>query len=668
MAAPVIPEGFELDVQEPAGLPEGFQLDQPEAQESAGMSNMDYIKGGAESLLKGATLGFSEEIESIIAAAVAAPFISDKTFSQLMVDARKSLREDQEKFREAAPVPAFINELAGGAATGGAGMAKTAGAQTLKQAVGRGAATGAGIGAIAGEGYADADEFLSSDTVIGAGQGLVVGSILGAAIPVALAGASKAIQRVFKKPEMSVFDEAGKFTDEALNKIDEAVNTGAMEKTAAQKAIKEAVDNGAILSPEQIKRYNLFKERGVTPLKADITQATDDFANQQSALKRSGPVANVATEQEQQLIKLANDGIENIGPVSQDIGATNATVYNAIDRVVSGADEAVTRAYQSAKQAAQGLPRVEVKKLLDVVNDNRGNEKISGGVISSLRQTLKNKGLLKAGTDLNVNKRGGRLSEIKKITVQEAEEIRQSMNSLFDSVTPQGRRLIRSFKNALDDDVEKSVGSDIFKEAREAKTKVYGLIEKSARNRRDKSKGSILEDVIDNKIPEEKILQKLLTGRDDDFAKIKEFLTKDAGPDGAQAFANIKAQVLRNALDKATGTMAKREGGQPVFNVRLFRNEFKGIQNTKKYNELFNADERKLISDIIEIGNLRIPISSVQQGKGPSELAVSELRKEIMRKIPIVGDKAQGLMDAVSNMKLDRDLLQFADKTAEVIR
>jgi len=40
-----------------------------------------------------------------------------------------------------------------------------------------------------------------------------------------------------------------------------------------------------------------------------------------------------------------------------------------------------------------------------------------------------------------------------------------------------------------------------------------------------------------------------------------------------------------------------------------------------------------------------------------SELAVNELRKSVLKKIPFIGDKAQELIDAVATLKTDRKLV-----------
>lgn len=602
-----------------------------------------FAGGVANEALQGATFGFSDEVQSMIAAAIASPFVSDKTFSQLMVDARNSLRDEQGNFREQNPKTALAANIAGGVATG-SGLFK--GAKT----VGDLAKAGAVTGAIAGAGFSDSDEFVSTDTAIDA----TVGAATGAALGGALGKVSAAIQKRLNRPDLQIYDDAGKFTDEAIEELGKKVQSGQIAKEEAEALIKQSSKNGGVLTQEQAKRYNLFVERGVTPTRANITQSTSDFVEQQSAIKRTGPVAETVARQDEQLTNLAREGIENIGPTAQNIQEANASVYSVVDDVVTRLDDEVSKAYKAARQKAGDSDIVSVNNLLSTLHKNRGENQISKGLITSVRTQLKDRGLLSEGFD-------------KKISVNEAEKIRQFINSKFDSTSAQGRKVIRELKDALDEDVAKVADTDAFSNARQAKINFQKTIEKSARNKFDKSRSSFLEDVIDNKIPEERIIPRLIGGRDDDFLKMKDFLLNDAGEQGVKAFNDIKAQVLRDALDKATGTMGKTEGGQKVFNVRLFKNALQRLQKSKKYEALFNKDERKLIDDIIEIGNLRIPVSGTQTGKGPTELAVSEARRKILEKIPLVGDSAQGLLDAVSNLRTDRRLLDVTRETESAL-
>lgn len=477
-------------------------------------------------------------------------------------------------------------------------------------------------------------------------------AIAGALQPVTQMGLNKALTPVTTRGRVQIQNESGQITDQALTKIDEIMSSG-VAPDEINAAVSKELQISGVLTPEQAKNFNLFAKRNVPPLRANVTQSTDDFRQLQDSVKRSGPVAERVAEQDERLFKIARDGIENIGPTTQNLVETNAGVFKTIDSRVTELDNIVFEAYTKAREVARGQPRVTLDNLSKAISDSRGSENISGGVISAVRGVLRNKGAIRTGSDIDINKRGPRLTgeDTRKLTITESEEIRQNLNRFYESASPEGRRIIRELKNALDDDVAAAVGEDIFKDARQAKINMQAVIERGRRNKFDKTKGSFLEDVIDNKIPEEKIIPRLLTGRDDDFTAFKRFLLNDSGPEGIQSFNNLKAQVLRDALDKAV-TQGKGEGGQAIFSGAGFRNALKGLKETKKYNELFNADERELIDDIIEISRLRIPNRSVAQGSGPSGFAIQEAKNEINRalfkQIPLIGERAQAIVDAIT--------------------
>ena len=458
------------------------------------------------------------------------------------------------------------------------------------------------------------------------------------------------------RSEIDIVDDAGVVTNEAIDFVENAIKR--QELSGADDVVGGLQELG-ILTPEELKRAQVFQRRGVQPLRANLTQSTDDFRDLQDAIKRSGPVAEAVAEQDLSLARVVTEGIENIAPASGDIVQTNSNLFQAVDNVVSSLDRVVDQAYAAARRGAPTARNVRYDNLAGALRKNVGLENASGGIPSALRGELRNKGILTPKS---------KFDPVGLTDVKTAEEVRQFLNSMFDQQNPRGNSLIRELKDALDEDVAAAAGGDVFAGARKAKQEVQRIIERGQRNRRDKTKGSFLEDVIFNKISEEKIFSRLMSGRDDDFIKFKRFLLQDAGEQGFQTWQDIKGQALRNALEKATKTQGKVEGGGAVFNSRLFANEFKSLKESKKYNELFNLDERELIDDIIEIGTLRIPPRAVQSGSGPSGFAVDAARREIIKRIPLVGPEADALMDTMKNLKTDARQLDPLKETTTAIR
>lgn len=210
--------------------------DAPFVPEQPQETEQSFAGGASQSLLQGATLGFSDEIQSVVAAAVAAPFISDKTFGQIMTDARASFRADQEKFKSENPKTALGLEIAGGLATGGAGLSKTIAGQTLKQATARGAAAGAGIGATAGAGFADEDVFFSQETLEEAIKTGTISAALGGLTPSMIKGAIEAGKLIPKALPESLLQTAFKFRPS----IDQA-SRSQMTRTALDEGIMPTV-------------------------------------------------------------------------------------------------------------------------------------------------------------------------------------------------------------------------------------------------------------------------------------------------------------------------------------------------------------------------------------------------------------------------------------------
>lgn len=650
-----------FEVQTPDG--KVFEVEAPSQDEAVnavtgdsgvGAPKPSFALGATNALKQGATFGFSDEIEGVLGAAMAAPFVSDRTFRQLYREARDAGRSENKAFTAEHPKTALALTMAGGAVTGTPAM--LAGAPVK---------AGALLGGVAGLGSSEEETVggMAADTAIGT----AAGAVLGYAAPKVLGAISRKIRQFSGKSALQFYDDAGRVSDDALAELRRMAQAGEIgpEESAA---IQRDWQRAGIMTPEQVQRFNLFKSHGVEPNRFNVTQGVDDSANLQSALKRSGPVASHVAAQDAQMADDVAGVIDRVRPASTDLPTTNANVFRVVDDTVNRVDDLVHQAYREADKVAGKQFRVTPERFLKAIQDARGPE-LNNPVISHAIRLLENRGALKGGATIATEKGAPRLKSdsLKPITVREAEAIRQELNQIYDSVTPQGRRVLRALKDALDSDVEwYAADKEIFKAAREAKTAFHRMIERGARNKFDTTKGSFLEDVITNAIPEEKILPRLLTGRDDDLIKFKDFLLKDGGEAGAQAWSDIRAQVLRSALDKATSTQGKGAEGQAVFNARLFRDTLKPLMQSKKFEQLFTPAERKYIREIIDIGNLRVPVSMVQQGKGPTELAVKEARQAIISKLPF-GERVSGLLDAVANYRSDRRLLDVTRETERAL-
>lgn len=196
-------------------------------------AGINPIKGTAEQVLSGATLGLTDEIQAAIGAVTTSgqaegEGLEPMSYLERYVLIRDKQREDRKKFIEQEGLMAYVPEAIGGLATGLTGLAKSGGYVAA-------GGVGALEGGIAGAGYTDSEDFVSPETAYGAGTGAAVGAVAG---PVML-GAG----RIAKKGASALANK----TKQAFPNI-----SGAPKKAAEQIAENSGVD-------DEMARY-IFKD------------------------------------------------------------------------------------------------------------------------------------------------------------------------------------------------------------------------------------------------------------------------------------------------------------------------------------------------------------------------------------------------------------------------
>ena len=415
-----------------------------------------------------------------------------------------------------------------------------------------------------------------------------------------------------ENPDIQVFAPDGQLTQEAMAVI-------------KQNNLKPEIEGS--ITPEQAQMVNLFQRYGYQPLRSDITGDIDDQAAKMDALKRTGPVSERVGEQERRTGELYESSIDELtgGGDATDI-STGTVIFNSVDDFAAQADEAISAAYNAARDRAGIEGRaVSLDNLVLALRSNKGKDTQSGGVVSALEQELINKGVARLDDK-------GKLVPIqganRLLTVDDVEDIRKYANVLFKSSRGNAgaTELLRIFKNLMDDSVENAVGSDIFKGARAEKTKYEQTIERSKKNKRDKSRRNLLQNILESTVEPDKIMDRLNNAGIDDFRGVINFLESDlSGEAGTVALNNIKANYLRRILEKSR--KAGRVGGQEEITYAPMVKFVNSLQNNGKYDLIFNEQEKAFINDILTITRARGVDKSVALGGGPSSLAVSNVAK-----------------------------------------
>lgn len=450
-----------------------------------------------------------------------------------------------------------------------------------------------------------------------------------------------------------VVDDSGQLTDDAMRTLQEARVT---PQQLNQQVVRQLQQEG-VLTPEQAKNFNLFQSQGVRPTMANLTQTADDWQLQQEAMKRSTPLRAVADSQDEALVSRVGQLADDTGGQTGGALDTGEQVFNAVTRKATDLDRQISDLYLEAAERVGDDMVVGFRALTSQLKNTAGRNQLSGGMVRAVREELVNRGLMDAKWQAS-----GRTS------VKAAEEIRQVLNSFYEGANPQGRYLITLYKNALDDDVMRTAGDDLFAQARQARANFSSDLERAKLSKFDQGGESLLEKVLANKISQDRLFETIVvnkSARSSDVKALKDYLLSGSDEQiaqGTEAWNALRAETMRHLLGKATSTAGKVEGGGSVFNGNQFRKAMDQI-GLERLRTLFTPDEFKQIAAIRKIGELRIPVSMTQQGKGPSAQAIGELAD----KIPGI-EQIKALLTVPARVGEYRAINQAADPAARTVK
>lgn len=260
------------------------------------------------------------------------------------------------------------------------------------------------------------------------------------------------------------------------------------------------------------------------------------LANEQAALKNYGQ--NI---------------IESTGSSAQTPEAMGQSIRAPLQGLSDHYDNAIGQLYQAADQRAAGVPNVQPNafgKLLDTNSMFAGkaeNSSLRRGINAYTRE----QGIVDADGNLQP------------ITVQQAEGLRQYLNSQW---SPQNSGLIGKIKEALDTDVTKAGGDDIYASAR--------ALHAERKNTLDNPNGiaSLLNESgpngINQAVPDEKVASKIMsmpTGQLSHIVDTLNSLPESLAPQGQQALAEMKGALAKQIYQ--AGDSGGTQNGPSLWNA-----------------------------------------------------------------------------------------------------
>lgn len=500
--------------------------------------------------------------------------------------------------------------------------------------------TAARVGATAGLGAAEGG-IIARGTgqdvgtqILSAGIGGTVAGALELGLPYIGRASGRLVRRITGRgPQGALVTPQGAPTPELQRVLDaEGISFDDLVSESVREMRLESLD------PEKAARKAFLESQGLrgeaAPTRAQITRSVDDFSLQQQAMKSSGRLEERIAAQDRVLTTRFNDAIEETAG-RPDLPVSSVT--ESVLRKASVLDNEIGRLYKEAREAAPGDQVVRFESLGKKIRELAPLNQRSGGNVRAIAETLQARGLV----DDNLNPTG-------RIGVEETEtQIRQLINSLYDESRSGGdiaNNVLKEMKDALDDDVFRAAGEDLFQEARKAKFNFEDELKRAKISKFDKRKANLVRDMLENRdsVNPELFTDRVVFGkgwRSTDLEQLKDYITTESH--GEAAWNDLKAEVLQKIKEKSFIGPEDANGFRSLSRDKI-QKAINGIGDLK-LNVIFTPDEVKFLKDIEKVAKFREPRKMTQQGFGPSAKAILGLEKKITD-LPLFG-QVWGLFD-----------------------
>jgi hypothetical protein len=455
----------------------------------------------------------------------------------------------------------------------------------------------------------------------GTGGDVVEGALIGAAI----GGGAEAALPLLNRGGRSIAKKLGL---SGAGKGDVAAVSAALDQSGINPddfiaATNEIQKGGDIVG--NAEREAVFRKLGLEPTEAQRTRDIDLFVDQQDAFRKSGKVRDALDLQETQLT-------EATARVVSDIGATQDP-KSAIDAITDRSirlDDEIGQLYTEARSRAGTKSNVRVSNAIESLRINAPRNTRSEGTVQAIRDQMQIMGVV-----------DDKFKPVGRINVEQAEELRQFSNSLFEGSNQQAKTVIREFKEGLDKDVFKAAGDDVFQAARAAKSNFEKGLTKEAKNKFDRNKTSLVRDMLDNTLaPEDagKIVRAGSKYKAADLMDLKRYLSSGSAEDiavGTSAWNDIRGSAMEIIKDTAFIGPERQDGTKTLLRAGLER-AFKTIGNDK-LRVLFDKKERDFLRDLASVAALKEAPPGTFTGTGPTGLAVKRLGDRLLQNSGVPG-------------------------------
>ena len=399
-------------------------------------------------------------------------------------------------------------------------------------------------------------------------------------------------------------------------------NTATMPAPTLTKPFGEVqyAPKGMVNLPEQEARKQILSRIGLDQARKSSVEG-DGFAASNEYVT-SGVDAPVGQLYRDTLAKeratLENFGQEIVRRTGGSVGLDENTIYTRGTKITKPFDDFKTllesqmsKAYDQAKAIAGTKPAVTPTNLQKFLNTD-SNFTVNDSFMS-LRRGIE--------SHLRENDLIGPDGRVKPMTVEQAENLRKYTNSNWNN---ERAGLIARFKDQIDNDVTKVAGEDVYKSARDIRTKIGNLLDDP------KGVSKIMDydpqSPMNRAVPFEKIattVERMSVDQQRHLLKVLREMPDELRPQADAAIAEIKAQFANRILQEGS----KNKDQWNAKNITEYLND----NNIKLRLLMEDKDLAQMIKDLHDAGHI---LKYDQKYKGAAIQAHNLIR---LGAVPLLG-------------------------------
>jgi hypothetical protein len=394
--------------------------------------------------------------------------------------------------------------------------------------------------------------------------------------------------------------QAAQATGEAIAKPVQAATTVVrealgMETPATSTATGARVSVGAAATPADLQRVTTAEQLGfVGPAGLTAGQRTRNFADLQfeketAKLGEAGaPLRERVSNQTANLIQQFDAMVDRTEPMLADARDIGKAVDKAVVTKAEVQRRKIRDAYTKAREDGSMLEPVTLNELATTAADVQRFEGVAPNVAPIRKEAIR-LGVLVEDADGNL------IAQAK--SIDDTELLRQFVNEATDWTNRRESLMARKINNAIDAGTE-GKGGESYKSARKLRQDFanefenVGLTAKLLSTKRGTDERVIAFDDVFDKI--------IINAPLEEMNKVRKTLLT-AGPEGKQAWNELKSNTIRYIINKSLSTAQRDERGQPLVSPDKLNSVIRSLDREGKLEGLYGKKQAQQIRDLGEI-------------------------------------------------------------------